>query len=276
MILHRLPIGATVALALAACTPLPEGSPAIVESTTATAVTDEGDDPTVVAPDAATTPALGAREPLVVVTLFSDYQCPNCRRMNDLTQRLLDRWGDEVQVQFRQLPIPGHPLARVTALAALAAHRQSRFKCMSSALIRSRTSWTRLDRPGFMEFLATNLAPHCDLSHPQLLEDMGDPKLGAKIDADVRLARTAGVRGTPTILVDGFEARPWPRAGVPPANLLNAVVRRSLREARARLASCRAAGGTCRHVDLIADQIYGNTADSDVTMALLDVTPSRL
>jgi len=255
------------------CEPRAEPAP-ILEATTSRAVA-HGDDPTRVDPEAVTTPASGARHPLVVVTVFTDYQCPNCRRNHDIAARLHDRWPEEVQVQFRQLPLNGHPLARPTALVALAAHRQGRFGCMSSALLRSRLSWTNLDTDAFYDFARRELVPYCALEVDRFTNDLADPRLAAKVDADRKLAGDLRVRGTPTVLVDGLDARLWPVPGVQPALLLNSLVRRSLREAKASLSrgsACPAEADQkpCEIDDLPAQRVFGNTGDSDLTMRLLD------
>jgi|GEM_PF-2446614 len=262
-----------LALALVACDSRPEPA-GILEATTSRAV-KEGDDPTVVAADAVSTPALGAAHPLVIVTLFTDYQCVNCRRMHDIAARLLDRWPDEVQVQFRQLPLQMHPLARPAAVAALAAHRQGHFWCMNSALVRSRASWTNLGSEAFAAFAHDELVPYCKLDGARFMDDLADPRLVAKVDADDALARDLKVRGTPTVLVDGLDASLWPVPGVRPAMLLNSLVRRGLREGEERLAkasACPAESDKKRCVidDLPAERIFGNTGDSDLTMRLLD------
>lgn len=266
-------LGLLLLLALAACDTRPEAPP-ILEATTSRAV-KEGDDPTTVAPDAVSTPALGAAHPRVIVTLFTDYQCPNCRRMHDIAARLLDRWPDEVQVQFRQLPLQMHPLARPSAMMALAAHRQGHFWCMNSALVRSRASWTNLGPEAFSEFAQKELVPYCKLDPVRFGDDMNDPSLGAKIEADYALAGDLSVRGTPTVLVDGLDAKLWPVPGVQPALLLNSLVRRSLREGEERLgkaSACPAESGRkpCEIDDLPAERIFGNTGDADLTMRLLD------
>jgi len=253
---------------LGACSKTPR--PTVLEAST-TASSREAkpdgtlvDDPTVVAPDAVTTPALGAVQPLVVVTIFTDYQCPNCKRMHDLAARLVDRWPDEVQVQFRQVPLAIHPLARQAAHAALAAHRQGRFECMHAALVRSRLDWTGLDEPGFDRFLEEVLAPHCKLDAGRFARDLVDPRIATKVQEDWKLAGDAEIPGTPTVLVDGLRARLWPRAGVEPQLLLNALVRRNLREARSQLAR------GAKRVELPALRLYGNTGDEELTLRLLD------
>lgn len=256
-------------LALAACRGTSDGAP-ILEATTSRAV-DDGDDPTVVAPDALSTPAAGARAPLVIVSVFTDYQCPNCKRLHDVAARVLEAWPDEVQVQFRMLPLQGHALARPAARVALAAHRQGRFLCMNAALTRARTTWTGMSEAGFLVFARDVLAPRCGLDGARLMADQEDPRIAAKIEAEVQLARDARVRGTPTVLVDGTDVKFWPVAGVRPELLLNAVVRRSLREAKTHLSECRARGEACPLDGLPAARLYGNLGDSELTQRLLDL-----
>ena len=253
---------------VAACSPTPR--PTVLEASTTASSREKKadgtpvDDPTAVDPEAVTTPALGAVEPLVVVTIFTDYQCPNCKRMHDLAARLVDRWPDEVQVQFRQVPLAIHPLARQAANAALAAHRQGRFACMHAALVRSRLDWTGFDAPHFDRFLEEVLVPHCGLDAARFARDLVDPRIATKVQEDWKLAGDAEVPGTPTVLVDGLRARLWPRAGVEPQLLLNALVRRNLREAREQLAH-----GTKR-IELPALRLYGNTGNEELTLRLLD------
>ncbi len=241
-------------LALLACRS-PQPTRPILEATTSSAVV-RGDDPTVVASDATSTPAAGAADPRVIVTIWTDYQCNNCRRNHDIAARILDAWPDEVQVQFRQLPIQGHPLATSAAVVALAAHRQGRFMCMNSALIRSRLTWTDLATEAFFAYATEHLAPYCHLDAATLSRDLRDPALAAKVQSDWRLAGDLDVRGTPSVTVDGFDTKLWPYAGTRPALLLNAVIRAQLRAAAIKPDP--------------ADRIYGNLGDADLTARLLD------
>lgn len=241
-------------MALLACDS-PEPRRPILESTTSSAVS-RGDDPTLVAADAVSTPAAGAANPRVIVTIWTDYQCNNCRRNHDIAARILDGWPDEVQVQFRQLPLQMHPLAPSAAVVALAAHRQGQFLCMNSALIRARLDWTELAIEPFFAFASEHLATYCHLDRATFERDLRDPALAEKVQSDWRLAGDLDVRGTPTVTVDGFDTKLWPYAGTRPALLLNAVIRGQLRAAATKPDP--------------ADRIYGNLGDADLTARLLD------
>jgi protein-disulfide isomerase len=229
-------------------------NPLVLESTTALS---EGDDPFAVEPDALTIPALGARDPRVIVSLFTDYECPNCKRMHGL----VDRWPEAVQVQFRQMPLDGHERAEPTACAAIAAHRQGRFACMHSALTRTRASWRELAPLELRSFIVRELAPWCGLDPARFERDLDDPKVLAFVRQEREIARDLGVRGTPTVLVNGLEATLWPRPGVNQALLLNALVRRVIRDAESAAESGAVLG--------FADLVRANLGDDDKTALLL-------
>lgn len=66
-----------------------------------------------------------ARDTIVV---FSDYQCPFCRRFSETTDRLLQKYPDQIVVYHRNFPLNTiHPIARSAAIAGVCATRQGRF-----------------------------------------------------------------------------------------------------------------------------------------------------
>src|SRR5437870_5259742 len=77
------------------------------------------------APD--NTPGQAPGEPLAVVE-FSDFQCPHCKRLQPILERLLDDYRGQVKLYFKNYPIARvHPYAEIAAQAALAAGRQGKF-----------------------------------------------------------------------------------------------------------------------------------------------------
>jgi protein-disulfide isomerase len=249
---------ALASIAFLACEDIPR---TVLEATTALPL---GDDPRTVAPTALTIPALGAADPVVVVSVFTDYECPNCRRMHDVAARLLDRWPDTVQVQFRQLPLDDHERAEPTAVAALAAHRQGAFACMHAALIKTRPAWRKLHIAELRDFFLRALVPWCGLDAERFARDLDDPAVLTFVRKEREIARDLDVPGTPTVLVNGLEARLWPRAGVEPILLLNALVRRGLRDAEAAQREGVPLG--------LVDRVQANLGDYDKAALLLGIS----
>jgi len=225
----------TLAATLAACAE-PRLPKAILEATTSSAVA-RGDDPTVVAPGATTTPARGAREPLVVVTIFTDFQCPACPRAEGFMESLRQAWPSDVQVQYRHFPLMGsHPLAHPAGRAAAAAHRQGGYACMARSLYDAQPLWSDTSEE-LLSSLAAELAAGCGLDVARFTADLADPALVDRVDDDYDLGREVEVRGTPWVLVNGTRAQLSPRDGIQPATLLKALVRHEIRAGRALLAA---------------------------------------
>src|SRR5437867_1103461 len=72
-------------------------------------------------------PALGPSPAKVLVIVFSDFQCPVCRRTADATQQIAEEFPGEVRVEFWQHPLATHSNAENAAVASLAAQRQGKF-----------------------------------------------------------------------------------------------------------------------------------------------------
>lgn len=196
----------------------PEEGPILEASTTAAVVAGE-DDPTVV--DAVTTPAIGARHPLVVVTLFEDYECPYCVRTISTADRIVETWP-EVQVQFRQFPLYQDPTPRrptgfhlrskLAAQAALAAHLQGRFLDFHKLLFREREAWRLEPDVRAIENQAANdaafkamlveWATELGMDGEQFLRDMSSSQVAQKIESDRRKGEAIGIRGTPGFAIN--------------------------------------------------------------------------
>jgi protein-disulfide isomerase len=69
-------------------------------------------------------------EPHAPVTLieFSDFQCPHCKDLQPILERLLDEYRGQVRLYFKNYPITrAHPDAASAAAAAVAAGKQGKF-----------------------------------------------------------------------------------------------------------------------------------------------------
>ena len=74
-------------------------------------------------------PAMTKGPAAAPVTVFewSDYECPFCRRAQDVLQRLQAEFPDTVRFVFKDFPLRSHPNALPAALAARCAGAQGRY-----------------------------------------------------------------------------------------------------------------------------------------------------
>src|SRR6185295_2034889 len=69
----------------------------------------------------------GAKDALVTIVQFSDFQCPFCSRVEPTITKVMDTYKGKVRVLWKDLPLPFHQNAMPAAIAARAAGEQGKF-----------------------------------------------------------------------------------------------------------------------------------------------------
>ncbi len=139
---------------------------------------------------------IGPQDAPVEIVEFLDFQCPYCKRSHrEVLVGLREKYGDQITIVIRQLPLEIHAAALSCAKASLAALRQGKFAEFHDALLSD-------DQPAgrgrFVE-LATGLG----LDTAKFSSDLDDPTLATQIQTDLAVARRLGVTGTPGFFVNG-------------------------------------------------------------------------
>jgi protein-disulfide isomerase len=150
----------------------------------------------------------------VVVVLFTDYQCPTCRQMHDYLMSTLARFGRRMTLVTAHFPLPQHPRAVAAANAAECARMDGRFLQMSEQLYRHQSHLLEIR----MDSLA-RLAGVGDI--PRYLRCISSRDTLPIVAAGIAAARNLGLRGTPSLIVDGVLL-----ASLPPAERLTEYFQR--------------------------------------------------
>jgi protein-disulfide isomerase len=108
---------------------------------------------------------------------------------------VLEKYPKEVKLVFKNFPLEMHSFARKAATAVLAADRQGKFWEYHNNLFESMSS---LSDQKFID-----IAKELGLDMDRFKKDMNDQALQAIIQKDTQNGSAAGVRGTPTIFVNG-------------------------------------------------------------------------
>jgi protein-disulfide isomerase len=140
-------------------------------------------------------PALGPEPVKVHVLVFSDFQCPVCRRIVEATHQIPEEWPGDVRVEFLQLPLAIHSNAENAAVASLAAHRQGKFWEMHDLLFANQGA---LDPTSLAAYA---VQAGCDPA--RFARDYADPALRARAQEEATLGGALGVNATPGFLVNG-------------------------------------------------------------------------
>jgi protein-disulfide isomerase len=98
-------------------------------------------------------------------------------------------------VVFKQFPLRSHKYAFKAAEASIAAARQGKFWEFHDLLFKN---YSNLNDQKVAE-IRTSL----NLDADQFQRDMSDPAVKAQIETDLSNGNSAGVRGTPTVFING-------------------------------------------------------------------------
>lgn len=142
-------------------------------------------------------PQLGPDDALVTIVEFSDYECPYCSKAQEPLLAFLEDWdGPPVRVVYKNYPLPHHARALPAAYAAYAAQQQGRYELMRKWLFERQGDTSALDE-------ATLKSMKID---PQrFAADRESEAAQRAVDADRKAGGFAGIRATPTFVVNGHE-----------------------------------------------------------------------
>jgi len=144
--------------------------------------------------DDGVSPVQGATNPVVTVVEFSDFECPFCRQVQSVIKQIVERYGRQVRLVFKHMPLEGHRNSLPAARAAYCAAEQDRFWQFHDALF----SAGNLSPPVF-EQVASDLG----LGLPKFRECVASERSRAAVVKDMEAARLLRIESTPSFVVNG-------------------------------------------------------------------------
>lgn len=140
---------------------------------------------------------LGSPDAQVQLIEFADYECPYCASFHTMLETLRDRYPTQIGLSFVHYPLAGHRNAEQAARAAECAAEQARFEAMHASLFERQNL---LGVKSWREFASEAGVPDIALFETCL---QGEQSLRRIIEGK-QLAEQLAVRGTPTVVVNGW------------------------------------------------------------------------
>jgi protein-disulfide isomerase len=140
-------------------------------------------------------PSRGPEDAPVTVVEFADFECPFCQRLAPTLDALWEKRKSSVRFVFKFMPLAMHPHGEIAARAGIAAQAQGKFWEMHQRLFAAGTHLDESDLDGYAKGVGLDI----DRFHA----DMQAPATRQRLDEDRKLADELGVRGTPTLFIDG-------------------------------------------------------------------------
>jgi len=136
-------------------------------------------------------PVIGNPKGDVTLVEFIDPQCGHCREMLPVIQKLITL-DKQLRVVIKELPIFGER-SLYASKVAIAASKQPQFEAFHAALLETKLPLTKKN--------VMKLARKAKLNTRTLKRDMKDKAIMEEIKANMGLARTIGIMGTPALIV---------------------------------------------------------------------------
>lgn len=145
-------------------------------------------------------PVAGPADAPVTLVSFSDYECPFCKRAEETVQGLQKKYGKDLRVVFKHLPLPFHKSARPAALLASAVQKHQGDEAFFAASQDIFESSPALDTSSLRA-----IGKKHGLNDEQVSAalDGQDPELEARLSQDADLADDVLARGTPHFFING-------------------------------------------------------------------------
>jgi protein-disulfide isomerase len=175
------------------------------------------------APDS---PWKGGKTAKVTIQIFSDFECPFCKRVEDTLKQVEKAYGDKVKFVWRHKPLPMHKNAPLASEASQEIYKQK-------------------GNDGFWKYHERLFAEqgkpdaYARASLDKYAEEMGGIDMAkfkkaldanthkAFVDSETAVADKAGISGTPAFVINGYFV-----SGAQPFAKFKKTIDRALKEAK--------------------------------------------
>jgi protein-disulfide isomerase len=168
-------------------------------------------------------PQKGPNNALVTIVEFSDFQCPFCKRVNSTVDKVVEEYGNDVRVLWKNNPLPFHDQAMPAAIAAMEVHEQAgdrKFWKYHDKLFQNQKSLSRSNLEKFAKELG-------GINMAQFKRALDNEEHKDEIKKEQKLARSLGATGTPAFFINGRNIR-----GAQPFPKFKSVIEEELKRAK--------------------------------------------
>jgi len=145
----------------------------------------------------------------ITITEYSDYQCPACGYYHPIVKKLKEKYGDQINMNYKFYPLNSHRYAALAARAAQAAKNQGKFLEMHNMLFQNQKQWSQSTNPG-PTFV--NYARELNLDIEQFRNELNSRETQEAVMKEKQEGRRAGVRATPTFIIEGEQVSSLPKS----------------------------------------------------------------
>ncbi len=152
-------------------------------------------------------PWIGARNPIISIMEYTDYECPFCRKSHRMTRQLVERHPTKIRLVHRHFPLdqacnpsitrPFHQRACELSRFAFCAGEQKKFWKANDAI------FFALDYVRAKDIVLSDLISELRLDLKKMKACMHSSRANEEIQTDLQAGHALNIRGTPTYFIGG-------------------------------------------------------------------------
>lgn len=142
-------------------------------------------------------PSMGPKDAKITVIEFSDFECPFCKRSQDVNRQLREKYKGQIRWVFRDFPLPFHQDAMYAHMAANCSIEEGKYWDVFNVLFDNSGNLSKSNVDSLV--LKTGLSKD---KYQTCMKDQS--KLKTEIDADIQDGQKVGVSGTPAFFINGI------------------------------------------------------------------------
>ncbi len=145
-------------------------------------------------------PVLGPAGARVTIVVFSDFQCPFCKRVEPTLKQIREQYGDNVRFVWKDLPLPFHPQAMPAAVLGRLVYAKGgnqAFWAVHDELFES--------QPDLGNTKLEALARKHGVAFSRVQAELSGGLVKGRIEASSQMAEDYNARGTPNFFINGVK-----------------------------------------------------------------------
>ncbi|XDD47559.1 DsbA family protein [Leptospira sp. WS39.C2] len=142
-------------------------------------------------------PSIGPKDAKITVIEFSDFECPFCKRSQEVNRQLREKYKGQIRWVFRDFPLPFHQDAMYAHMAANCSIDDGKYWEVFNILFENsgNLSVSNVDDLVLQAGVSQNKYKSCMVNKA---------KIKSEIEADIQDGQKVGVSGTPAFFINGI------------------------------------------------------------------------
>ncbi len=140
-------------------------------------------------------PFKGSADAPVTIVEYTDFECPYCARLQSMFDELLRLYPNEIKIVYKSFPLSSHQNSGKAAAIGMAAHLKGGFWPVHNRIFEN---YRRLN-----DAMLAQILGEFGFDTPEFNKLVNSSEVREMIRRDIAEGKSIGVKGTPTVFING-------------------------------------------------------------------------